>query len=212
MKQTIPEGTEPDQTVTNCLRCGYWLRGLPVEGPCPECGESYHKFGGVWRAGKILVMEKKALLPRRCLKCNARVEELTLKRSLSWHHPLLYLLLPVCFLGVGLLIYMLVLYLVSKKAVIFVGLCSRHARKRRVWIAACGLLFAAAVAMLGIAVGVETTNPAAFLTPVGLLVACLVIIYVPLQVVRAKRMDDRRIWLRGVHPTFLAELPEWEGE
>jgi hypothetical protein len=28
----------------------------------------------------------------------------------------------------------------------------------------------------------------------------------------AKRITDEYVWLRGVHPDFLAELPEWPGE
>ena len=205
-KLIIPEGTEPDQTVTHCLDCGYWLRGLPAHGRCPECGNPYDKFGGVWRSGKTLIMGKSVLLPRRCIKCNAPVDELTFKRKLSWHHPLVYLLLLLgCFFGGGLLLYILVAYLVSKKAVIFVGLCPQHEGKRRVLMVVFGVLFAAAILMIYTAFAVEHPGPA--LAAGVSLVGCIVMAYV-VQSVTTKRIDEHFIWLRGVHTEYLAELPE----
>ncbi len=205
-KLTIPEGTEPEQTVTHCLECGYWLRGLPGQGRCPECGNPYDKFGGVWRSGKTLIMGKNVLLPRRCIKCNAPVDELTLRRKLSWHHPLVYLLLLLCcYRGVGIFLYFLVAYLVSKKVVIFVGLCPQHRARRRLWLVVFGVLFVASALLLYSAIAVEHPGPA-FAAGL-LLVGCIVMAFV-VQSVTTKRIDDRFIWLRGVHPDFLAELPE----
>ena len=158
---TFPEGTQPDQTVNHCLECGYWLRGLPAQGRCPECGNPYNKFGGVRRSGKTLVMGKNVLLPRRCIKCNAPVDELTFKRKLSWHHPLIYLLLLLyCFYGIGILLYILVAYPVSKKAVIFVGLCPQHQGKRRVWLVVFWVLFATSILMIYSAIAIEHPGPA----------------------------------------------------
>jgi hypothetical protein len=52
---------------------------------------------GVWREGSTLVMSKDALLPDRCVKCNAFTTG-RLKRKLSWHPPAYYLLLIVAWL------------------------------------------------------------------------------------------------------------------
>ena len=52
------EDAERDVIATHCPGCGYWLRGLPDQGRCPECGIPYDKYWGVWRQGKVLVMDK----------------------------------------------------------------------------------------------------------------------------------------------------------
>ena len=48
---------------------------------------------GVWRDGDILVMHKEAVLPDRCIKCNAPCNGYRLKRNLSWHRPAWFLLI-----------------------------------------------------------------------------------------------------------------------
>lgn len=205
-KLTIPEGTEPQQTVTHCVDCGYWLRGLATQGRCPECGDPYNKFGGVWQSGKTLIMGKRVLLPRRCIKCNAPVDELAFRRKLSWHHPLIYLFLPLgCFYGSGILLYILVAFLASKKAVIFVGLCPRHQAKRRVWIVALWVLFAVSIIMMYSATATQHSEPA--LAAAALLTGCVVMAF-KVQSVTTSRIDEHFIWLRGVRTEFLAELPK----
>src|SRR5262245_44380542 len=99
--------------------------------------------GGVWSDGKLLVMARPARLPDRCVKCNVPTTE-RLKRKLYWHHPMLFLLILI-----SVPIYAIVAVIVQKKAVIHVGVCERHRRKRRrdiaiAWITALsgiGLFF-----------------------------------------------------------------------
>jgi len=88
-------------------------------------------------------MMKEAPLPDRCVKCNAPANGVRLRRSLSWHHPVLYVLIFV-----GVLIYVILAAVLSKRAMIYVGLCAEHFQRRRKRIAigwillASGLLFA----------------------------------------------------------------------
>ena len=69
----------------------------------------------VWRNNSVLVMTKEALLPNRCIKCNAPAEE-QLKHRLTWHHPGLYLLALA-----SILIYVVVAMVVRKTATVNVG-------------------------------------------------------------------------------------------
>ncbi|MGB0580908.1 MAG: hypothetical protein ACPGVU_14495 [Limisphaerales bacterium] len=62
------------------------------------------------RDGKVLVMGRKAELPQRCIKCNGEPAPHSLKRELSHHSPVLFLLL---FVG-GPLLYLLVALLVRR--------------------------------------------------------------------------------------------------
>ena len=195
----IPEGTDPHQTTVYCGACGYWLRGLPPEGRCPECGSRYDKFGGVWRSGKILVMAKSALLPRRCVKCNAPVEELVLKRRLSWHPRMLYVL---AFLNV--LIYVLVALIVLKTAVIRVGLCRRHQRRRWYWL---GVSWFGVLGCIGLLLwGAGQTAGVHMLVALLLLPVFLVPLATVVPTVAAVRINEHFVWLKGVHPAYLAEL------
>lgn len=39
----------PESSLTECLRCGYDLTGLPPAHRCPECGQPYDASTRVWR-------------------------------------------------------------------------------------------------------------------------------------------------------------------
>src|SRR3954468_23626244 len=45
----------------------------------------------VWEDNGLLVLRKNAVLPDRCVKCNAPAEGFRLRRNLSWHQPAIYL-------------------------------------------------------------------------------------------------------------------------
>jgi hypothetical protein len=51
--------------------------------------------GSVWRDGELLVMRKGAVLPDRCVKCNAPAEGGRLRYVQLWHDPIYFLLLPL---------------------------------------------------------------------------------------------------------------------
>lgn len=63
-----------------------------------------------------------------------------LKRSLSWHHPALFLVVLA-----GLLVYVIVALIVRQTAKIEVGICDTHRRRRLVAIAAGWLVFLSGV-------------------------------------------------------------------
>ncbi|AGA30262.1 hypothetical protein Sinac_6160 [Singulisphaera acidiphila DSM 18658] len=80
---------------------------------------------GCWRAGRFLVLTKKASLPDRCIKCNLPANHYRLTRKLYWHPPVWYLTLLI-----SPLLYIIVGGFVRYSAKIKVGLCPRHRTRR----------------------------------------------------------------------------------
>jgi hypothetical protein len=157
----------------------------------------------IWRAQSILVMTKDALLPGRCIKCNAYTDE-RLKRKLSWHHPALYLLIFA-----SLLIYVIVVMIVRKTATVDVGLCPEHlaARKRNLAITWALALLSVGSFVLG---GMLEDLTFGFVG-IGLIFVTAIYGIVTLRIVAPSRIDDHIIWLKGVNTDYLQELPEWRG-
>jgi len=163
-------------------------------------------FAGLWRQGDMLVMHTSAPLPDICVKSNEPAAR-RLKRSLSWHHPAIFLLLLI-----SPLIYIIVALILRKSATLYIPLTEEwFARRRRrmlfAWVAALlsGCLFFAGLAYLdepsavwvvifAIVVGVSAT----FYGVLG----C--------RLVYAHRITDQYVWVRGVHPGFLERLEAWQ--
>lgn len=157
------------------------------------------------RDGNRLVMGRQAQLPHRCIKCNEPAEGAKLKRQLSWHNPWWFLLLPC-----GLLICVIVIMCVQKKATVEVGLCEAHRRRRNKGRALGWGAFAMFV--LGIAVSVVSGNGLFVAAGILLLLAGLVCAVVMTGTVSAAKIDDRVVWLKGVSPVFLDGLPVYQGK
>jgi hypothetical protein len=162
--------------------------------------------GGVWRQGKLLVMHKRATLPDRCVKSNRPAHGRRLKRDLYWHHPAIYLTILIA------LVYIILAVVLQKRAVIHIGLSSEWFAKRRraILIGWGSVLVAIAMVVLGIATANEYSHALA-LIPMSPLVFLVGTIYglVAARMVAPKRIADDYVWLKGVHPDFLASLPEW---
>lgn len=206
-------------TSVDCSRCG--TMNMPTDQLCFKCGSplqvtsridsaqqpyfppATHGMPSMWRTKSILVMTKEALLPGRCVKCNAYAEE-RLKRKLTWHHPALYLLIIV-----SVLIYAIVAMVVRKTATVNVALCPEHfaARKKHLAITwALGLLCVACFA-----VAILSDELISVVLGIALVIATPIYGIVTLRVVTPARIDEHLVWLRGVNADYLQELPEWRG-
>lgn len=178
-----------------------------VQAFAPEAG------GGVWREGKILVMHKRAVLPDRCVKCNAPAHGGRLKRSLSWHHPAVYLLVAI-----HIFIYIIVALIVRHTAKIEIGICERHRQKRWNAIATSWLLVLAGVALfiLGLVVS-DRPGPTPWYVPTLIIaggvafLAGLIYAAVVVPPVSAQKINKEYVWLKKVNPEYLAQLPPITG-
>jgi hypothetical protein len=170
----------------------------------PAAAAIYHR--GVFRQGDLLVMHKRARLPNRCVKTNEPTVG-RLSRNLSWHHPLIYLSVFA-----GLLVYVVLAIVLRKQASIEIGLGEQGFRRRR---SAILIGWTSFLGGIGIAIGspilADQIPAAIYAWPIGLFLAIGGGIYGLLvaQVVAPKRITDDYVWLKGVHPDYLAELPAW---
>jgi len=178
----------------------------PMAPPRPAAGfrASQAEATGLWREGKALVFAKVTHLPDACVKCG-QPAAIRLRRKLSWHNPWLGLLIPL-----GLLIYVIVASVVSKRAEVEIPLCEAH-RKRRTLLTGLGiaLLFLGLFAFAGLLLaraGAILAALAALVFLVGMVLAIVGQI-----LVSPGRIDDHFVWLRGVHESLLSGQPSWPG-
>ncbi|HVX63509.1 MAG TPA: hypothetical protein VHC19_23005 [Pirellulales bacterium] len=170
--------------------------------------------GGVWRDGRLLVMQKQAILPDRCVKCNQPAGGGRLTRKLSWHHPAFFLLILA-----SIWIYLIVVLIVRQTAKIDIGMCELHRRKRRNAILASWLIILAGIAaiVIGTVASSDMGGPTPAYVPAlfigGLLAFLGGLIYAAIAVppVAPNKIDKDYVWLKKVHPAYLAELPEIAG-
>ena len=160
-----------------------------------------HGVPTIWQSKSVLVMNKQAPLPDRCVKCNAPTHH-RLKRNLRWHHPALYILI----FG-GVLFYFILALVLSKTATINVGLCETHSASRKSSIFITWMLLLLSLGSFYFAVVADEMN----LLFVGLILFLAAVIYgiIKARVVSPQRIDDQYVWLTGVNANYLQQFPEW---
>jgi len=168
--------------------------------------------GGLWRQGKLLVLHKNAPLPDVCLKSNQPATR-RLKRNLSWHHPAIALSILA-----GVLIYIILAVVLTKRATIYMALTDEWfgIRRKRILIAWGIVLLSIALGVGGLAMaagadagqGGGLSCLACFVAMVLFFVGIIYGNYAA-RLVRPACITDQYVYLVGVHPNFLARLPEW---
>lgn len=156
--------------------------------------------GGAWRQGSVLVIQKGTALPPTCVKCNAPAD-VSLRRKLYWHNPLLYLLA----IFPGPLIYVIVAVCVRGSATVQVPLCQQHRRSRRRAIALSwlGVIGGLVLLIAGLSVG-------GILWPLsGFCVLAVAAIYgvIKASPLTAAKITRHRAYLKGACEDYLAQFP-----
>jgi hypothetical protein len=153
-----------------------------------------------------MVVSRNVDLPPRCVRCDAPVSEKPMRVRLSWHSPLAYLGL----VG-GLLPYVIVALLMTKRLEVHVGLCRQHAQRRRVLIAIAALAFFLGIGLLFVAFTAKQPNGALILLGMLTILFSLITAVVGPRVVWPKRIEDNLAWVKGVCPEYLDKLPDFAG-
>ena len=103
------------------------------------------------REGPLLVVSPDAVLPDRCVKCNAPAEGLRLTVTLRRTHA------GTTMIQLVLLVVFSIFWLTAHEAEIEVGICHRHMRRVRLWAALGGCFIVASIGMIvaGVVLGAE---------------------------------------------------------
>ena len=165
----------------------------------------------MWRDGKLLVILRGEPFPNRCVKTNLPAEGRRLKQGLHWQPRWATLIQVAAPWGVG----EAASALAGKCVDVEVGVSRRVVRKRHRRFAISGVILVASFAAMawGVAAipqGIHAMWPLLG----GILGVCwgLFRFLSASQIIAAKRMSGEFIWIKGVHPDFLAELPEWSAD
>ena len=164
----------------------------------------------MWRDGALLVVRKGEAFPDRCVKSNRPAHGRRVPQTVEKGQSLLFLVHlwnPIA----GILLAKSV-----RKSVTFaVGLSDEWYRKRRrvIWLAG-GIIVAALAAVAWAVTSIGRADIALWVLPFGILATLGGLVYglSASTLVTAKRITNRYCWLGGVHPDFLAALPEWPSE
>jgi len=163
--------------------------------------------GGVWRQGKLLVMGREAILPERCVKTNLPAEGRTLRRDLSYYPPWVAVLILL-----NILIFAAVAVIIQKRATIHIGLCEERIAKRWRTIVISWMIVICSVC-LGVTslLMIDYSELAIPMLLVSIFTCVVGGLYGVLasRIVTASKIDKTHIWLRGVCPEYLAELPDF---
>lgn len=165
----------------------------------------------IFRQGNVLIFHKQARLPDRCVKSNEPTTE-RLRRRLTWHHPLIYLVILA-----NLLIYVIVALAVSKRADIMLPLSKPYKQRRiRNMMIAWTLVLCSIASLVAAAAfsspGNSSPLPAIFAIgfPVLMITGALWGLF-GCRVVYPKKIEKDFVYLAGCCPAFLDEFPNLPG-
>jgi hypothetical protein len=165
----------------------------------------------VWRDGRLVIIPHGAELPDRCWKCNAPAHGLVLRRQFSWHPPVYFLILLL-----GVLPYLVVAILVSRKAKVSLGICDYHLAHRRRNLAVAWTL---ALAGIGLMIGRTLTITDArisirlfYIVGIALLVVGILYGIAFATVGTPRRIDKHAASISGAGRPFLDSLPDAMGQ
>jgi hypothetical protein len=162
--------------------------------------------GKVTKEGGILVVPRGALLPPYCVQCGSPTQSEPIKETFRWHSPWIAVL--VFF---GLLPYLIVAAVTTKKMDFAISLCVAH-QKRRTNLRNIGLALLALCIPVGISIGraVGGSEYGGCSLLVGLLVfiAALVLLLPMRSVLRPVRIDDLGGRFEKASRVFLNLIPD----
>lgn len=159
----------------------------------------------LWKQGTVLLVPSGLPFPDVCVKCAGPAEGRRRILELRWHEQWIYLLILV-----ALIVYAVVATILNKKATLNLGYCARCASRRRMHLLIGWMIVLAGIGGIVLGIALEHGAPAAI---GGLaILAGLIWVIVAAPILKPTRIDDwGNAWVKGVHPDFMAQVPEWRG-
>lgn len=159
----------------------------------------------VWRDEDKLVVDIRAMLPDRCVICNADAEGRRFPLTLSYNHKLLKAPMMA---GVAAIKY--------DEVELPVALCAAHlARKRHAILAGIGMIVAGlAVALWSIFSDLTSTSLFVMFGGMfsGFIVSSLGALLLSDNPIVIETADETRFWIKGACAEYLSTLPSWHGQ
>lgn len=159
---------------------------------------------GAWSGRGLLVVSHGAVLPQNCVKCGRPTSESLLKRRFSWH-PEWYVVL----IFVGILPYLIMVMVASKRMIVQIPLCSKHREQyKALRLAGAFLLLGSIPEMIAAARWLpENYQGVGILAGFMALLAGLICLSIYNSVLRPKYIDNNFGFFRKVNREFLGLLP-----
>ena len=186
-----------------------WKKENVLNSPDAERRLDADPVDKVWRDGHRLVMHAtKAVLPKRCVVCNAPTDGTLTRVRVRDTIPLLL------FLITGPIVFTVV-----PRARLELGLCNHHRSRERLYQRVFTVMFVPAMlafvtAVPGLVGAIDSRSIWAAVGAIGLilcvflLAAATIFALVRPRLVTGARIDKPFVWLDCVHPDYLAECPE----
>ena len=164
-------------------------------------------FAGPWRHGAMLIARKDTIFPARCLKTNLPTT-LFVRTKLTWTHPAFWLAILLCVCWPLFIVAMILIgVLATRRVVLHLPVLDEVLAKQRRTILKC--MIAVAASFIFFPLGRLMDNELPFFAGFLMLFAVGLVaqIYVPL--ISVQRIDRNYVYINGVCPEFLAELPDF---
>lgn len=148
--------------------------------------------------GQVVVPRVDGELPNRCVVCN-RHTSYKLRRTLQWIPPVYALLILA-----GWIIYVIVYFIVRKTAVLDLGLCEEHEKRRKgglviLWAGVLG-------SFVFLILGFGANEPLILILALVAMVISLIAGAVQSRVIKLKKIDEQYAYFTA-GPEFMRDLP-----
>ena len=167
-----------------------------------DSSEDFHQR--VWRKKGLLFVHKDAIFKDNCILCNEKAHGRTVSKTLFWHTPIL---LPLLLLSVPF--YFVLAFFFRNYMKVQMPLC-RHHFLVRTWSSLLGLsLFPMAV--LSVVYAIMSGQPLGILCAIACLISGISTVAWSRNPIWATEINKEYPLVRGAHPDFVQDYPEWSG-
>jgi hypothetical protein len=182
----------------------------------PRDEEQLSDSQGIWRDGNLLVLTRGVELPNICLKSNEPTKAVRICQQLTWTPTwILAVVGSILFIHLyfGLFLCLILSPIFTRRAKVKYPASPKVYRRWQLsrgigWGTAAG--FVAALLGVGVALSQNERPTAEFLLRFAVLVISVGFVakYLVGWRLRAKRISQEYVWLKGVHPDYLKRLPQ----